>query len=78
MNIRILFFGILMIMTFGCYEDPFFKLNVNVVDQNLAPVENAEVINGKCTVTSSPPLEPQWLRRFWPRHRRDPKAPLTP
>ena len=44
MNIRILFFGILMIMTFGCYEDPFFKLKVNVVDQNLTPVENAEVI----------------------------------
>ena len=44
MNIRILFFGILMIITFGCYEDPFFKLKVNVVDQNLTPVENAEVI----------------------------------
>ena len=33
-----------MIMTLGCYEEPFFKLKVNVVDQNLDPIENAEVI----------------------------------
>jgi len=33
-----------MTMALGCYEEPFFKLKVNVVDQNLTPIENAEVI----------------------------------
>ena len=44
MNIRFLFLGFIMITIFSCYEDPFFKLQVNVVDQNLSPIENAEVI----------------------------------
>ena len=44
MNIRILFLGLITIMALGCYEEPFFKLKVNVVNQNLTPIENAEVI----------------------------------
>ena len=44
MNIRFLFLGFLMITIFSCYEDPFFKLQVNVVDESLSPIENAEVI----------------------------------
>ena len=28
----------------SCYEDPFFKLQVNVVDQSLTPIENVEMI----------------------------------
>jgi len=44
MNIRFLFFGLIAIIILGCYQDPFFKLKVNIIDQNLAPVENAEVI----------------------------------
>ena len=44
MNIRFLFFGLIAIIILGCYQDPFFKLKVNIIDQNLTPVENAEVI----------------------------------
>ena len=44
MNIRLLFFTFLIITLLSCYEDPFFKLQVNVVDQSLTPIENVEVI----------------------------------
>lgn len=44
MNMRLLFLPLLIIFCIGCYEEPFYKLNVNVVNQNLSPIENAEVI----------------------------------
>jgi len=44
MNIRIFFLGFITIMALGCYEEPFFKLNVSVVNQDLVAIENAEVI----------------------------------
>jgi hypothetical protein len=44
MNIRLLFLSLFIILSFGCYEEPFYKLQVNVVNQSLAPIENAEVI----------------------------------
>ena len=44
MNIRLLFLSFITILSFGCYEEPFYKLQVNVVNQSLEPIENAEVI----------------------------------
>ena len=44
MNIRLLFLSFITILSFGCYEEPFYKLKVNVVNQSLVPIENAEVI----------------------------------
>ena len=44
MNIRLLFLSFITILSFGCYEEPFYKLEVNVVNQSLVPIENAEVI----------------------------------
>ena len=44
MNIRVLFFGLVTIITLGCYQDPFFKLKVSIIDQDLVPVASAEVI----------------------------------
>ena len=44
MNIRLLFFGLIMIICNSCYDEPFFKLQVTALDQNLMPIENAEVI----------------------------------
>ena len=44
MNIRLLFLSFITILSFGCYEEPFYKLKVNVVNQSLVPIESAEVI----------------------------------
>jgi hypothetical protein len=44
MNIRLLFLSFITILSFGCYEEPSFKLKVNVVNQSLVPIESAEVI----------------------------------
>ena len=44
MNMRLLFLSLLITFCVGCYEDPFYKLNVTVVNQDLSPIENAEVI----------------------------------
>ena len=43
-RIYVVLFFLFAINYFSCYEDPFFKLLVNVVDQDFDPIENAEVI----------------------------------
>ena len=39
----VLLFLISLLVT-SCYKDPFYKLDVYVVDSNFAPVENANVV----------------------------------
>ena len=39
----VLLFLISLLIT-SCYKDPFYKLDVYVVDSNFAPVENANVV----------------------------------
>ena len=39
----VLLFLISLLIT-SCYKDPFYKLDVFVVDSNFAPVENADVV----------------------------------
>ena len=39
----VLLFLISLLVT-SCYKDPFYKLDVYIVDSNFAPVENANVV----------------------------------
>ena len=39
----VLIFLVSLLVT-SCYNDPFYKLDVYVVDSNFAPVENANVV----------------------------------
>ena len=43
-RIYVLFIFLITVVCFSCYEDPFFKLKVFVVDQDLNTVEGAEVV----------------------------------
>ena len=43
-RIYVLFIFLITVVCFSCYEDPFFKLKVFVVDQDLNNIEGAEVV----------------------------------